>query len=101
MPSYEFLRDLLATPGKEQPLIGEPKLLVCHMGYKERPCLPLHMLKDRSQSGGALMDIGIYGLNLARLVFNGDFPIVSFISINDEFGDSELDFLVMVQILVQ
>eukprot|EP00117_Sycon_ciliatum_P021868 scpid30252/ scgid19030/ Trans-1,2-dihydrobenzene-1,2-diol dehydrogenase; D-xylose 1-dehydrogenase; D-xylose-NADP dehydrogenase; Dimeric dihydrodiol dehydrogenase len=72
MPAYDFVRDLLKE-GKSGP-IGQPKLVTCHTGYKERPCLPLHKLKDKGQSGGAMMDIGIYGLYVAFMAFDGDHP---------------------------
>jgi predicted dehydrogenase len=63
LPAYAVLRELLAS-GR----IGEPQLVEADFGFR-RPFDPAHRLFDRALGGGALLDLGIYPLQLASLVF--------------------------------
>lgn len=63
LPSYRVLADLLAE-GR----IGEPLLVEADFGFRA-PIDPHHRLFDRAQGGGALLDLGIYPLQLCSLVF--------------------------------
>ena len=61
-PAYEELVHLL-----DDGAIGEPRLVEADFGFAV-PVDPDHRLFDLAQGGGALLDLGIYSLNLAFLV---------------------------------
>jgi len=69
MPMYQTIKDIM-----ESGIIGEPKLLTANLGYemtfKER-------LVEPSLAGGALLDVGIYPLNVAYMFFGDDIKKVS------------------------
>lgn len=50
----------------EQGFIGEPKLLTANLGY---PMLGKQRIVEPALAGGALLDVGIYTLNFAEMVF--------------------------------
>ena len=64
MPFSKTINEVLASG-----IIGEPKMLSANLGYpiagKERLRLP-------ALAGGALLDIGVYPLNFASMVFGTD-----------------------------
>lgn len=64
MPSRKIIDDLIASG-----VIGEPKLLTANLGYriahKERIAKP-------ELAGGALLDVGVYPINFASMVFGND-----------------------------
>lgn len=64
LPMYQTIMDTLKSG-----IIGEPKLLTANLGYemanKERLVKP-------ELAGGALLDVGIYPLNFAYMVFGSD-----------------------------
>lgn len=62
LPSYVELMRLL-----EDGAIGEPRFVEGDFGYA-MPIDPTHRLFDLTQGGGALLDLGIYPLNLAFMV---------------------------------
>jgi predicted dehydrogenase len=62
LPAYETLWDLLATGH-----IGEPLLVEADFGFR-MPVDAAHRLFDPARGGGALLDLGIYPLQLASLV---------------------------------
>ena len=62
LPAYHVLRDLL---GEER--IGPPTVVDADFGFA-RPIDPVHRLFDRALGGGALLDLGIYPLQLCSLV---------------------------------
>ena len=72
MPAYRYLAEKVAE-GDDGPL-GRPKLVLCNMGYRERPWVNNPRQKENAMGGGALMDIGVYGLNIASLAFGGERP---------------------------
>ncbi len=63
LPAYRVLRDLLGE-GR----IGEPTVVDAEFGFV-RPLEPDHRLFAPALGGGALLDLGIYPLQLAALVF--------------------------------
>jgi predicted dehydrogenase len=63
LPSYEALRRLLME-GR----IGEPLLVEADFGFRSKVD-PSHRHFDRAQGGGALLDLGIYPIQLSTLVF--------------------------------
>src|SRR5690606_11576497 len=62
LPAYGALRDLLAAGA-----VGTPLVVEADFGFR-RPLDPAHRLFDRALGGGALLDLGIYALQLASLV---------------------------------
>lgn len=64
MPSRQIINDLVASD-----IIGTPKVLTANLGYvidsKERIFKP-------ELAGGALLDLGVYTLNFASMVFGDD-----------------------------
>ncbi len=63
LPSYVALREVLAS-GR----IGEPLLVEADFGFRV-PVMPEHRLFDRTLGGGALLDLGIYPVQLCSMVF--------------------------------
>ena len=62
LPAYRILADLLAS-GR----IGQPLLVEADFGFRI-PVAQDHRLFDPAQGGGALLDLGIYPLNLCQFV---------------------------------
>jgi predicted dehydrogenase len=62
LPAYATLRDLLADG-----TVGTPLVVEADFGFR-RPFDPAHRLFDPALGGGALLDLGIYALQLASLV---------------------------------
>lgn len=64
MPMLKTMKDVLASG-----VIGEPVMLTGNLGYmmehKER-------LNDPALAGGALLDVGVYALNFASMIFGND-----------------------------
>lgn len=62
LPAYRILRDLLAD-GR----VGTPLVVESDFGFR-RPVDPAHRLFAPALGGGALLDLGVYPLQLASLV---------------------------------
>jgi predicted dehydrogenase len=62
LPAYRILADLLASNR-----IGEPLLVEADFGFRV-PVAAEHRLFDVALGGGALLDLGIYPLNLCQFV---------------------------------
>jgi predicted dehydrogenase len=62
LPSYRALVDVLGE-GR----IGDPQLVEADFGFR-MPVMPEHRLFDLAQGGGALLDLGIYPVQLCSLV---------------------------------
>ncbi len=62
LPAMAILRETL-----ESKLIGEPLSLVANIGFRS---YEVERIKNKDLGGGALLDIGVYLLNFARVVFN-------------------------------
>lgn len=78
MPSREMIHDLL-----ESGIIGKPMTLTANLGYiiahKER-------IAEPALAGGALLDIGLYPLNFALMVFGNDFDKITSTAILSDKG---------------
>ena len=78
MPMRAKLNEILASN-----VIGEPTLLTANLGYniatKERIAKP-------ELGGGALLDLGVYVLNFASMVFGNDVTDIASICTFNEFG---------------
>jgi predicted dehydrogenase len=62
LPAYGILRDLLAE-GR----VGDPRLVEADFGFR-RDLDPAHRLFDVALGGGALLDLGIYTVQLVAMV---------------------------------
>ena len=62
LPSYRVLAELLRDER-----IGEPMVVEADFGFRV-PLMPEHRLFDLAQGGGALLDLGIYPLQLCSMV---------------------------------
>ena len=62
-PAIAKLEELLAAGA-----IGEPRLVTADFGFREEEVDPEQPLFDKALGGGALLDVGSYGLWLAALV---------------------------------
>ncbi len=62
LPAYRTLRDLL-----EEGVIGDPQVVEADFGFR-RPIDPASRLFDLEQGGGALLDLGIYPVQLCSMV---------------------------------
>jgi predicted dehydrogenase len=62
LPAYRALSAVLSVGA-----IGEPLLVEADFGFPQ-PFEPAHRLYDRARGGGALLDLGIYPLQLCSLV---------------------------------
>lgn len=78
MPSRKMIHDLL-----ESGVIGKPMTLTANLGYiiahKER-------IAEPALAGGALLDIGLYPLNFALMVFGNDFDKMTSTAILSDKG---------------
>lgn len=71
VPGYAVLRELLAEGA-----IGEPQLVEAELGWVVEPD-PGHRLFDPALGGGALLDLGIYPVQLGHLVLGAPDEVVA------------------------
>ena len=64
MPSRNIIDDIVASG-----IIGEPVSLMANLGYAMRD---KERLKNPELAGGALLDVGVYPINFAMMVFHSD-----------------------------
>lgn len=87
MPSRQMINDIIAS-GE----IGEVSSLTANLGYKldwkERVMAP-------ELAGGALLDIGIYPLNFASMVFGNDIASMTSSCVKTETGVDAQDTIVL------
>jgi predicted dehydrogenase len=62
LPAYRTLRNLL-----DDACIGEPLLVEASFGWRAE-VVPTHRHFDLAQGGGALLDLGVYTVNLSQFV---------------------------------
>lgn len=78
MPMREEI-DRMLTSG----IIGEPKLLTANLGYE---MMHKTRLISPESAGGALLDVGIYPLNFAAMVFGHEIAVVNAVCTYTETG---------------
>lgn len=69
MPMLTTIREVLASG-----VIGEPKVLTANLGYMIHQ---VPRMTDPNLAGGALLDVGVYTLNFAAMVFGSDIDKVT------------------------
>ncbi len=81
LPMYKIIKDLL-----DSGIIGEPKMLTANLGYE---MTGKGRITDPNLAGGALLDVGIYPLNFAYMLFGDDIANMSATAILAENGIDE------------
>jgi predicted dehydrogenase len=71
LPSYRRLRSVL-----DEGAIGEPLMVEADFGFRA-PVDPAHRLFDPAQGGGALLDLGVYPLQLSAFVLGIPLRVVA------------------------
>ena len=88
MPMRNTITEVLASK-----IIGEPTLVTCNLGY---PISHVTRLTDPSLAGGALLDLGVYTLNFASMVFGDKVKKISSICTYAKTGVDEQDSITLV-----
>lgn len=78
LPVRFIISDLL-----DKGAIGEPYMIYASMGY---PISGVERIRRPELCGGALLDIGVYCINFARMYFGGDVERVASHCTRNEFG---------------
>lgn len=88
MPFLDKIKEVLASG-----VIGRPTMLTANLGYdidqKDR-------LTNPNLAGGALLDVGIYALNFACMLFGDDYEKVSSICTYCQTGVDEQDSMTLI-----
>jgi predicted dehydrogenase len=84
LPSYVVLRDLL-----DEEQIGDPLLVESDFGFR-MPVMVEHRLFDRRLGGGALLDLGIYPVQLCSLVLGEPDRVVAAGVVGDTGVDEQI-----------
>eukprot|EP00058_Branchiostoma_floridae_P014461 XP_002599949.1 hypothetical protein BRAFLDRAFT_58119 [Branchiostoma floridae] len=85
-PVYLKAREIMDAGG-----IGEVKLVTACFGF---PKSDEPRMKERSQAGGSLMDLGVYPVQFANFVFKGEEP--EDITVSGNLTDGEVDETVSI-----
>jgi len=83
MPSRKTIDDIIASD-----IIGKPTLLTANLGYVTMQNERMHEL---SLCGGALLDIGIYLLNFASMIFGDEIESVNSTAVFMQSGVDAMD----------
>lgn len=87
MPGREMLKQLL-----EQGVIGNVSSLQANLGY---PMAHRERMKNPSLAGGALLDLGVYPLNFASMVFGNDIEKIEGVCRKQETGVDAQDSITL------
>jgi len=82
-PLMAHLRAMLA-----EGVIGEPRLLTADFGFR-MAFDPAHRIFNPALGGGALLDVGIYPLSLASMIFGQPVEISSSVTLGDTGVDEQ------------
>jgi len=87
MPSRRMIDEIVASG-----VIGEVTSLTCNLGY---PLEDVKRIWDVNLAGGALLDVGVYVINFARMVFGREMTSVT-ASAAFEMGVDKIDSITMM-----
>ena len=87
MPMLTTIREVIGSG-----VIGEPKTLTANLGYVLNH---VERLKDPSLAGGALLDLGIYPLNFALMLFGYNIAKISSSCTYTDTGVDEQDSITL------
>lgn len=68
MPMAGIIRNMLSSG-----IIGVPSMLTCNLGYQIEH---VRRLTDPALAGGALLDVGVYTINFAAMLFGDDWESI-------------------------
>ncbi|XP_078582561.1 trans-1,2-dihydrobenzene-1,2-diol dehydrogenase-like [Branchiostoma floridae x Branchiostoma japonicum] len=85
-PAYKKIRDIIDSGA-----VGEVKVVTACFGFNVGD---VPRLRERSQGGGSLLDLGIYPLQFATMVFGGEEP--QDVTTSGHLSDGEVDETVTV-----
>lgn len=88
MPFLEKIREVVNSG-----IIGKPKLLTANLGYN---IVHKSRLVKPELAGGALLDVGVYALNFACMIFGTDFVKTSSVCTYAETGVDEQDSMTLI-----
>ncbi|MEM8857871.1 MAG: Gfo/Idh/MocA family oxidoreductase [Chloroflexota bacterium] len=84
LPSLVKTREIIADG-----TIGEPRMIYADFGFRMGTVMPEHRLFDPKLGGGALLDVGIYPLSLASMLFGAPTQISSMANLGTTGVDEE------------
>ena len=87
LPSMEHLRQIIADG-----VIGEPRVLTADFGFRAQ-FDPSSRLFDPQLGGGALLDLGVYIISLAVMIFGAPVDIDGLANIGSTGVDEECSFV--------
>ena len=87
MPMYQTIKDVLASK-----VIGDPVMLTANLGYNIRW---VRRMTDPELAGGALLDVGVYTLTFAAMMFGGDILKIEPTCTYTETGVDEQDSITL------
>lgn len=87
LPAIVKIRELLA-----EGVLGEIRMFTADFGFNARPN-PEHRLFNPAMGGGALLDVGIYPISFASMLFGKPESIVSVANLGETGVDEEANIL--------
>jgi predicted dehydrogenase len=87
MPMYQTIKDVLASK-----VIGDPVMLTANLGYNIRW---VKRMTDPELAGGALLDVGVYTLTFASMMFGEDILKIEPTCTYTETGVDEQDSITL------
>ena len=88
MPFLEKIKEVVLSG-----VIGNPKLLTANLGYN---VVHKSRLVKPELAGGALLDVGVYALNFACMIFGTDFVKTSSVCTYAQTGVDEQDSMTLI-----
>lgn len=88
LPFYDQIQTVMASN-----VIGDPIMLTANLSYNVEN---IARMTDRDLGGGALMDLGVYALNFASMIFGDDIQRISASSTLTQTGVDESDSITLV-----
>ncbi|MBO5292681.1 MAG: Gfo/Idh/MocA family oxidoreductase [Lachnospiraceae bacterium] len=88
MPFLKTMRDVL-----ESGVIGEPKMLSANLSYQIDH---VERMQEPALAGGSLLDVGVYTLHFAAMMFGKDVKTISSVCTYTEKGMDEQDSVTLI-----
>ena len=73
----------------EEGKIGEPRMLLCEFGFRVEKIDPTSRLWDPRMAGGVLLDIGVYNVSLASMLFGKPVGIAGYGNLSETGVDEQ------------
>lgn len=88
MPMLDTIKEVLASGS-----IGKPVMLTANLGY---PISKVPRLTEPELAGGALLDVGVYPLNFAAMVFGTDIEKIQSVCTYTESGVDKQESMTLI-----